>query len=140
MLVKKLVASALCLAAISSASAFTIGSDSEGQRFLLLSIDDSDHRASSVREVQSALKYGGRINLTYEIAKKADPNFRENLVGSVYCQSQIKAKDFDPDKADLSCFPTNAALLNWVGKHGWSLADTVLGGTFIMSKPWSKYK
>ena len=139
MLVKKLIASALCLAAISSASAFSLGGSSEGQRFLMLSIND-DERVSSVKEIKEALKYGGSININVEIARKVDPSFRDNLIGSVYCSAQLKAKDFDPEKADPSCFMTTPALLNWVGKYGWSLSDSLFGKAYIMSKPWSKYK
>jgi len=139
MLVKKLVASALYLAAISSASAFSLGDSSEGQRFLILMIQDDSMPISSVKEIKLALNYGGRINIDFETARKADPNFRKDLVGSVFCDSQRKAKDFDPDKAEPNCIPSNAALLNWAGKHGWSLSQGFMGN-FIMTKPWSKFK
>ena len=91
-------------------------------------------------EIQQALRLGGNIVVDWETAQQCDPNFFDNLVGSVYCDEQRNAKDFDPEKVAPQCMPTTPAVINWLGKHGWTLIQFVpIGDTdAVLTKPWSK--
>lgn len=134
---RTLALSAALLLAAGTASAFTLGSD-VGDRVLLVSFADEDEKPSAPVEVKEALSMGGRITIDWDTAQAVDPKFFDRQVGRVFCSSDRKSPDFDPAKTEPRCYPTNAALLTWIGKHGWHVQSLVpLAGSFIMVKPWT---
>ena len=137
---RTLIIAGLALSTALPAHAISFNSDAEGRRVLMVSIARDGLTPSSRQEIEQALRLGGNIVVDWETAQQCDPNFFDNLVGSVYCDEQRNAKDFDPEKVAPQCMPTTPAVINWLGKHGWTLIQFVpIGDTdAVLTKPWSK--